>query len=1021
MIASQFVNDNLNQLEMEIGLNFTPFLEKKILDFNNRVFVYSGDMDFEKVNYLRNALTLFAFWDLSSIFPIKKSMVDIPFNFFIHQETVQYKNETCFVVSINDVKLLIVFNNGFLLVNENFNFNDYITWRALDSVLLQHLHDWIQSILYNLNNESIKSLDFHHKEAIKKFMHCWLDDIKVIDPNIVDNYIENTDLLDLESSVEFFALIKNQILYKIITKTLENSVFYYPEKALLIFWDGWQSTYYNESYVVGFIKAKNIYHLLDDKNEYFYLGDTNIKCINLKYLFTDNLYKINSETPLDLGNLNYLKLDEHEQFLFPVNCSGISLFRIDNLTKAYSFKRQDTSFLYSFSFKFSDNKILEIEKKYNLKKVINLSIPTVIIWPNYQSEIWKNYFVYYDLSKKMNENCDIKFFSKNTSENIIPFEEEIDKDNKYRIVEYDTFPGHIIEINNKKDKVDYGFLELKWKETVTTNLKIRHIGIDYTSRNFSFYYFDSNDIAVIKNKYPINPFLFKNLHLFLIDYNIMDEVVKRRISLFFIQVLNQKTEARLPVLMLKYKKLRKNLSFIDDVSLVFDLNSFNNLYTNNEDLLKNDSTSLNQHNLSFIKNYLKLLFFFITAQSVSDGIKSTIYNISYPSCFSSDEAEQLKIVFNDALSNIPEYYNSEISLFNQYINEDEAISKYFYEKKVFFYDPKSLSIILNLRENSTSITVAYMKEYQNTFSNYGSDQIVGFIKNNPILITMLYTLCNKNITTFSMREPDFSSKFINYPYLLFSMIFTEIKDFSYLDKYKENIDFRSFIFYIYLFYMALVFYASMFFCRFLNEKKIKNIEKISLFIAGEEFLQHKRLLDFYGLDLKKPTLDLVQSCLDFLLINKTQIDLDLHFSTINENPQSFGVLYPLFLSYSSRHHSLFISGETDKWQDHYLDILKNEINYIEIKNNEYFINFLKYINLSLDIWYKNFYPIVFNNRKLPELEIIDFNFLQKNTKYFDVITKIRSDVTLKNWENSYFITSVSILLEKIVNILIKKV
>jgi len=1025
MIASPTSNRKQNRISSELCLNFIPPLERNILEFNYEVFIESKDKKYSFIEALRNVFSFFAFWHLFTIFSPNKNFIEIPFSFLIHNTANSKINkefkEKGFLVELNGKPLFTLFANGLVIIDEKFNFDDYCKWDELDDDLLKLLYDWIEATINQIKSNDYGFIDCEQKELLICFFNNWLDDIE-IDEYDSENSI---NILDQQNKIFFLSIIDRSILNNYILTSVKKSTFYHPEKEVIIFWDGWIEPDYSESVVYGLIKAKNIYRFLyNNKNEFFMLGDTGYKCINIDSLFTDNCYLIDKNTPFEPNNVDTLKFlndDKGYQFLFPVNPKGISFFKESNLCKNYSFSiKKDKTIFFVFIFTFASNKKLTIQKKFLPSQIVSIILPMTCIWPNFKSESWHNYYFFIDQSEKNINSIDFRFRGEIHSEITNSFEEYVDKEDCYKIIEFDTYPGSTIEIFDKKDKVEFGFFVLRWVNVESNMLETRHFALNLGSRNTSIYYTDTIHYKVIEKEYPIKPFQFKGLNLFIRSFTNANEILKTRIFQYFISPPQIKDEqSSYPTIFYQYRKPRKPLSFLRYGSLVFGNEfSLNNFFTQQE-IVDSDNLDLNVYHLDIIKEYLVLLLFFLTAHSYADGKKFSIFHFAYPSSFNDDQVEYLKKICKESLTHLTDYYKGELFKNFSFISENEAIAKYFYKKDTFSFDPCTPSVILDIGGKNTKISILHNKIFENNVTAYGSDQVADCISKNKQLLSVFYNLLKTNNPSLNIKETEFASKFQKNSKDAFNITLREIRDYSTLN--KDSKDVLAFVFYLYFYCMSTIYYTSMYFCRFISKQNYTCLDTVNLNIVGNGFFLNKPFFDIFGLDLNKSITEMFNHCINKFLHGAIRSSVKIFFSNPKESPICYGVLVPIYLK-NYNFHTSFLSGETSNWSDTILDVFNKESTYFVGPDKDYLITFKDCIFTTFDLWQQNIQSSLIENKIIKQNCTITLkdDFLVSDPIYKEAIKKIRSDITLKELHDSFFVSTNKILLQKYCNFIFQK-
>ena len=988
LFANQYpLNGKLGINEL-LELNILPISERNILSQNYDIFIQK---EISIIDALRNTFTFLLFWKMVSIYDIETCISTIDYKFLVYSYFEQDSAVTqSMKIELNGVNLIIFFGNGLFLINEQFNFEDYSDWKDLNFKLLILLLKWLKTNLYNLYNIDSKSLDEHTKHMII-FFEDWLEEtknqLKTLGKDSFDEKKED-EIVYLKNIIESFEnpikIIDEKLYENEISNSISNSKLYYLKHDTLVFWDGWDKKPYSDCIVYGLLKAKLLYRYFNKETEdEFKLGDTEVKCINIKKFFCKKCFYVDKKQPLNstfVFSLKDVYKKKGKEYLFPVNKKGLEFFNVDELVGNTKIVQNEKKLILNYLLKVSIVNEILIEITYDKKRdVLKRKIPLMVVWPNFNSKLWKNYYVYTD---ETNNDITANFGNKR---NKVFF----DNNEKYSICEYNQYPGSYIQFTSNFNDTEYGILFLKWQNPVKNEyVNSRFYGVSVGSTNAAISYYEAENDQMYDARIKIKNYHMKDLNLFLSE---LDNVDKIKISCRFFPILDSDVYnyTSFPVWVNSYKKTRNNLSFINSINLLL----LTDMMFGSDEMNLYDLVDLSwiRSNFSQIQHFYTLLMFYLIANSISDGIEYSIFNWSYPSDFFPLDIVKFKEIIKNAKTELNEYIKQEKISLGKIVSEIEALSKYFYINEHSIYDPLKSSIFVDIGANKTEFTLLSNNTFLLSGIDTGFNLIVDIFKKDKELLKMFI---DEGVDVVSLYKlPKNFEKNIN---VIFRRLSSEKLTLDKPSELESSIKYLLISFY----YFSSVFYYMGSFLSILKKNNdFTAKDTINVFITGSGSKLLDPFISFCSEEIKN---DLVNNILNYLLKKHCGQKDSLKFNVINSSEPktdiSIGILDLTSLS-NNRVKKVYFLGETKNWEKDWFTVFQNPENLIQ-EDKDLFVTYPNFLNLTNKYWLKLLNKN--NSLFLKYSKKEEFNFDKSYKVFQSAGDKIREVFNIEKVDESLF-------------------
>ena len=822
--------DMLTSIQELLTLDFIPQNQKNIiLQFKEFLI----DKDKAKIGKLRNTLSYILFWNMFTTFDLNKCAKDVNYSFLYLNKILSFNHQKGNIqISLNEANLILLFDNGMFLINEEFNFKDYIDWENLEAKHKSILYKWLNSLLKNVEQQEDEVTNFW-----KLFYNDWLRDIKNIkNENSTDIIIFEDeklfDLIEIKDSVRSNIKVIHEKHYMNESVCyIKNSAFYNKETKSFIFWDGWMEKPYSEYKVYGYIKAKNAYKYFKKRSEVvFTLGDTDYRCINIRNCFTKNLYYLKNKMSIDDEFTSLLSdsrnPDNKKQYLIPMNGQWLKYLSTEKINECLVLHEVDNTVIITFTFNRNTDKPIQVKLSYKTENVLKIVLPTLVLWPKFDSAKWKNYYLY---TEKNTNNMSIKLAieSKKTYTNIV---------DKYSINEYSQNPGSYMFLQSELCDEDYGLLLLKWKKPKENKyLKARFYGINIGSLNTAVTYFETENHLVYDRRVTTNKLKFSDLNMFVFK---MGSSAKIRLCKRFFPVSELETgnTSVFPTLGFMFPNKRGDISFIGNSCIIFDTK----VVLKGTDYKSNELSkfSWKKENFTSYRFYILLLMFLLLAESHFDGFQQSIFNWSFPSMFYDKDIASFKLMVEESTEELREYIPEEKEKYFRYESEFNSLANYFHSKGNIVFDPQSPSIFLNMGVETCEMSLLFENKFFAAETNTGFNQMNEYFSN----IKDSYKAFNikKNYISEALFENDNLDTLLN---ILFNeMSLSENCQIEKISKRSTKYKIRmKYLFMAFYFYSSVFYFLGLFLAKLLGSCKVPVFDELNIFISGNG----SQLLDSY--------------------------------------------------------------------------------------------------------------------------------------------------------------------------------
>jgi hypothetical protein len=409
--------------------------------------------------------------------------------------------------------------------------------------------------------------------------------------------------------------------------------------------------------------------------------------------------------------------------ILPLNPILLEYFTSEELTKQLKFELIDEDNLSQVRL-ILNLPIIEspLFKDYTLKEEnIIYEVPVLEIWPNFQAEVWNEYYGFYYDAEYGEETFQVNFPN---VEEIKQFQEG--KGN-YQIVRCNNFPN-FIECKNSQYNI-IGIIVLLTPQKIDL-LSLWKIGIDFKS--------DYTSVYVNKNDKVIKSFNLENLH-----YKVTYVLVETRFPVLFEHFI---PESFIPIdkpFPMSTMLTTRGSADINQERPIFDGRIYipaRNRYEPQATWVKKDLKWSNE-NLKYIRLFLKHLTLHLTANAVKNQVKEIQWCISYPPDFSRKDKYEYVQMWQDIIKDLQiktgiKHLCPNINDSQYFRSENLALGQYFAEYEG--YDLVSTTCI-HIGNIVTNISIWENDQLIHQCSiNFGKrDLFSQFIQMNPDILRIL--------------------------------------------------------------------------------------------------------------------------------------------------------------------------------------------------------------------------------------------------------------------------------------------